>query len=131
MIKRNKKKEFEFKPNLNSYGSECAVFSFKDIQEDYYNNKNKSFNKDHFIRLFNKLRILSQMIWKDINVLPRENGTEIIDRSNLKVGLPQFMTEDIRILSIRFGSVERMIGYKLDNIFYILYLDVNCSIYSH
>lgn len=71
------------------------------------------------------------MIWKDINVLPRENGTEIIDRSNLKVGLPQFMTEDIRILSIRFGSVERMIGYKLDNIFYILYLDVNCSIYSH
>lgn len=81
--------------------------------------------------MFNKLRILSQMIWKDINVLPRENGTEIIDRSNLKVGLPQFMTEDIRILSIRFGSVERMIGYKLDNIFYILYLDVNCSIYSH
>lgn len=48
MIKRNKKKEFEFKPNLNSYGSECAVFSFKDIQEDYYNNKNKSFNKEFY-----------------------------------------------------------------------------------
>ena len=54
-----------------------------------------------------------------------------MENIKLKIQTPNFITDDIQLKSIRFGKIERMIGYKMDNVFYLLYIDIDGSCYSH
>ena len=83
---------------------------------------------EHFKTFLYKIETLSNLTWLDIIRLPRENGMENI---KLKIQTPNFITDDIQLKSIRFGKLERMIGYKMDNVFYLLYIDIDGSCYSH
>ena len=75
----------------------------------------------------------SQMTWRQIIQAPRHGlGSERIPRRAIKVGVPRAITEDVsEFLSMRFHSNAPMVGFRIGQIFYIVWLDRNYSIYDH
>ncbi len=104
------------------------IFSFELLQDGFNFKNRKKLQNEHFKTFLYKIETLSNLTWLDIIRLPRENGMENI---KLKIQTPNFITDDIQLKSIRFGKLERMIGYKMDNVFYLLYIDIDGSCYSH
>ena len=104
------------------------IFSFEFLQDGFNFKNRKKLQNEHFKTFLYKIETLSNLTWLDIIRLPRENGMENI---KLKIQTPNFITDDIQLKSIRFGKLERMIGYKMDNVFYLLYIDIDGSCYSN
>lgn len=89
-------------------------------------------DSDDQAALSRKLFQLSQMKWRDIRHAPKHGlGSEIIDRSSLKVPLPTSVTEDTTILAIRFSGMKPMVGYREGRVFYIILLDHQFTAYRH
>ena len=122
------KKNFTIKSECIDYNSMHPIFSFEHLQKDFNFKKRTELQEKHFKTFLYKIETLSTLTWIDIIKLPRENGMEKI---TLSIDLPKFITDDIKLQSIRFGQIERIIGYKINNIFYILYIDVNGKTYKH
>lgn len=58
-------------------------------------------------------------------------GSETISRDALKVALPPCVTDDATILAFRFKGKAPMVGFKLEGVFYILWLDRAFDVYDH
>lgn len=75
---------------------------------------------------------VSQLTWQEINQAPRHGlGTEIIDRLAIKDRLPGCITEDTNILALRFHGKAPMVGFRLAEVFYIVWLDRAFQLYDH
>ncbi len=84
------------------------------------------------ISLLKKLRILSQITWKEIaGGAKHALGYELIPQSDLNVSLPSHITPDTPILALRFSGKKPMLGYKEGAVFYILLIDKDFSAYNH
>lgn len=71
--------------------------------------------------------------WSDIKKLDRHAlGFEKIDKSSIKAPLPRFITEDMdHFLAFRFNGMKPMIGYRKQNIFFVLWFDKDFTLYAH
>jgi hypothetical protein len=59
-------------------------------------------------------------------------GYEKIAVTSLLVTPPKFITEDqSNVLVFRFNGLKPMVGYRVRNIFYVLWFDHNFSVYPH
>lgn len=109
------------------------VFSFRDLQRDY--DFEQACCDDQVRRdLLSSLRRLSRTTWDDLKTRDKKSGgSELINRSEIKASLPSFITDDYeKFIVIRFNSQNsRLIGYRQDNIFYILFIDVSLTLYDH
>ncbi len=56
-------------------------------------------------------------------------GTETIARDSIIPAIPSYITDDIRLLSWRFGGGARMIGYREDQVFHLVWVDPNHGVY--
>lgn len=82
--------------------------------------------------MLDRLRILGKLTWKEIRQEHKHRyGTETIDRDSLKVGIPQFVTEDIRLIAFRAYDLVAMVGYKSERVFYVLWIDREFRLYNH
>ena len=77
------------------------------------------------------LDIRSQMTWLDLTLAPREGlGREKIPRGSIRPAIPTKITPDVEhFLSFRFGDDARVIGYRTDEVFHIVWLDPNHDVY--
>lgn len=57
-------------------------------------------------------------------------GTETISRESINPAIPRHVTPDVRILSWRFGGGARIIGYREDQVFHIVWVDPNHNVYE-
>ena len=109
------------------------VFSFRDLQRDY--DFEQACCDDQVRRdLLSSLRRLSRTTWDDLRTRDKKSGgSELINKSEIKASLPSFITDDYeKFIVIRFNSQNsRLIGYRQDNIFYILFIDVSLTLYDH
>ncbi len=81
--------------------------------------------------LADKLQELSQLTWSQIVQAPRTGmGTETIARDSVVPAIPPSVTPDVRLLSWRFGGGSRIIGYREDQVFHVVWVDPNHSVYA-
>ena len=79
-----------------------------------------------------KVRILTGMLWTEINGLPRHGlGFEQISRKSMKVPVPGHLTDDVNIIAFRFNAKKPMIGYRDGPVFYVLWFDRVFDCYDH
>lgn len=73
------------------------------------------------------------MLWTEIKKAHKHGlGMEKIYRGNIRGSIPKFITEDMEhFLAFRFSGLKPMVGYREKNIFYILWLDNNYTLYDH
>jgi len=59
-------------------------------------------------------------------------GAEKIARNSIKARIPQHITEDINFfISLRFSGKAPMVGYRIKDIFRIIWLDAKFTLYKH
>ena len=73
------------------------------------------------------------MTWTDIIVGGHNRiGTHTIKRRDIRKDVPAHLTEDREILAFSFGQgVQRVIGYRLESAFVIVWLDPRGEVYRH
>lgn len=79
-----------------------------------------------------RLREMSQLTWQQIQNSPRHGqGCEIIDRASIRVPIPENITDDVKIIAFRCIGKAPMVGYRADEVFFVVWIDMNFSLYNH
>lgn len=88
--------------------------------------------KDQKAALADRLHELSQLTWQQIMQADRhKQGCETIDRNAIKASIPACITEDVKILAFRFSGLAPMVGFRRNEVFFIVWLDRGFSLYNH
>jgi hypothetical protein len=76
---------------------------------------------------------ISQMTWQEIQNASRHGlGSETISRKSIKQdSILKSTPDDARILAIRYNAKKPVIGYRDGEIFHVICLDHNFSVYQH
>lgn len=146
MSKKKKKENDRLAEKLVSLGKEYRLpqlqqpkddndylsVSFQYLQKEY-NLDRRNLTKDNKIQLLKKLALITQMTWTELILKDKKHGFEILDKKVLNKNIPTIITEDLRdIYILRFASQDcRLVGIRQDNIFQILYIDPDLSLYKH
>jgi len=105
------------------------LFSFERIQASY---PLQHCTKDEKASLVDKLYQLSQLSWAEIKQQNRHKlGFEKISQDSIKTGIPAFITPDVCLIAFRFSGLKPMVGYRHEQVFYILWLDREFKLYDH
>ena len=139
--KRNRDLAQRFRDSGNEYyapqlqkvsdDNDAIVFSFQFLQNEYGLDR-KSLTKDNKIQLLKKLVAVSKTTWNALVLKPKSSGFELLDKSAVSP-LPPVVTDDIQKLYVlRFASQDcRLVGFRQDNVYHILYIDSDLSLYNH
>ena len=128
--KQNKSSRFTFSETPN-YNNMPPIFSLERIVGGKYcfssldNEGKKQFAESIFKR--------RNLDWGEIESLGRHKlGTEKILKKDIKGKIPKFVTEDMaHFLAFRFNGKKPMVGYREKNIFYVLWFDLDLTLYKH
>ncbi|OOF53560.1 hypothetical protein [Rodentibacter trehalosifermentans] len=107
------------------------VFSFHKIEKNYGLSNCEANEK---VALVETLHKLSQFTWQELRNNPRHGlGTEKIEHLAIKgCKVPDFIKEqNISLIAFRFNGKSPMVGYRENQIFHILWLDRNFTLYDH
>ncbi|MBT9096407.1 hypothetical protein KFZ76_01620 [Methylovulum psychrotolerans] len=87
-------------------------------------------DKKQFAESLFKRRSLT---WEEIKKIDRHGlGTEKIARDAIKAPIPGFITDDVNdFLALRFSGLKPMVGFKKQDVFYILWFDHCFKLYNH
>jgi hypothetical protein len=78
------------------------------------------------------LRTLAQMTWAEIQSSGRRQlGHEIIRRDELRPGIGAHVPGDRVALAFRAGDDYRVIGYRTDDVLYVVAVDSDLTAYEH
>jgi len=89
-------------------------------------------DKEQKAALIETIHKLSELTWNQIYSSNRHaSGCEKISRDSIKVPIPKHIPEDANFIAFRFYGMAPMIGYRDETIFYIIWLDIHFSVYSH
>lgn len=85
------------------------------------------------VSLIERLVVLSGLTWLQMHSSHvHAYGVEKINRKQIHVALPSVVTDDISLIAIRFtGNNKPMLGFRSNNIFHILFLDHDFTLYDH
>lgn len=82
--------------------------------------------------LIERLHKLSQLTWQKIMQADKHGqGCEVIPRHSIKTSIPACITEDINVLAFRFKAKAPMVGFRHDEVFFIVWLDRAFTLYKH
>jgi hypothetical protein len=112
-----------------SYEGEHPLFSFRYLQAGFCI---RDCSKEQRAAFATRLKELSCLTWGQIRQSPRHGlGYEIIGRGSFKVGIPAHVTPETHLLAFRCFGKAPMVGYKVNDRLYVLWLDPNFKVYSH
>lgn len=117
--------------NPPNYDEEPILFSLEKVVGGKYcftalsNEDKKQFAENIYKR--------KDIKWRDIKNLPKQGlGTEKIPKNQIKGSIPSYITEDMNdFLVFRFNGKKPMVGYREKNIFYVLWFDLDFTLYKH
>ncbi|MBR9882311.1 MAG: hypothetical protein GYB21_01035 [Oceanospirillales bacterium] len=107
------------------------IFSLQRIQSgDYCFSCLDQEHKASFAEAIFKRKILT---WAEINNAHRHGlGFEKISKKSIKTSIPPFITEDQdHFLAFRYHGKNPLVGYRIGQIFYVLWFDHNFTLYDH
>ena len=128
--KRMKKLESKHLPLGEKKGTNHLVpaFCFKELQATYDVDK---CTKDEQIKLIKSIVKRKSMTWHQITLADKHGlGTESI--THFSINIPKQFT-DLTFLAFRLGGDRKstFIGYRRDQIFYIVWVDPKGKVYKH
>ena len=126
--KNNSKFTASDEPNYNEMP---PIFSLERIQNTKY--CFTKLNKDMQAAFATSIYKRRDITWKQIAQEGRHGlGYEKIAKDSIDPPLPRFITEDINsFMAFRFSGKKPMVGYRQKNIFYILWFDLDFTLYDH
>ena len=73
------------------------------------------------------------LTWAEIKQVGRHGlGFEKINKKIIRPSIPPFITEEIdSFLAFRFSGKKPMLGYRVKNVFYVLWFDHDYTVYDH
>jgi len=84
------------------------------------------------VSLIQKLYELSQLTWNQIFSTNRHGlGLELIPYEQIRGRMPNHITGDQKFIAIRFHQLKPVVGYRIDRVFHIVWLDYNMTLYNH
>lgn len=107
------------------------VFSFDSLVEGF---GFKQMNQNSVKSLYSRLKLMSKQKWGAYKLTPHEKGgPEGIPIKQINVPLPEVITPEIdKLTSIRFDGIDkRIIGLRDKQVFRIIYIDSDLSVYKH
>ena len=105
------------------------IFSLRYLDPEYCVTK---CIKDDQAQFAVKMYRLSQLTWCQINSQHRHGlGSEKIARDSIKRPIPKSITNEVNFIAFRFSGKKAMVGYRDGTIFYVIWLDRNCTLYDH
>lgn len=88
--------------------------------------------RDERSALAETLRKLSSLTWRELRAAPRHGlGYEKIGRSSFQAPIPPAITEDVELLAFRFNGKAPIVGYRLDRVFHVVWVDRAFDVYKH
>jgi hypothetical protein len=88
--------------------------------------------KDERAALADTLRLLSSMTWSELRHAPRKGrGYEKIARNSFNAHIPDAITQDVDLLSFRFCGNAPIVGYRMDRVFHVVWVDRAFDVYNH
>lgn len=110
---------------------ECILFSLERLQGGSY--CLSSLDRDDKACFADAIFKRKNFCWKELKGQNRHAlGFEKIATDAIQAPIPSFITEDNRnLLAFRFSGKKPMVGYRLRNIFYILWFDAKFELYKH
>ncbi|MDO4271549.1 MAG: hypothetical protein Q4C83_01005 [Candidatus Saccharibacteria bacterium] len=111
---------------------DSVAYSFNHLQKKY-DLDNKSLSNEAKIQLLAKIVKTTQQSWTQLILSGKGNGGIETIKRDIISNLPSCVTKDIQKLCVlRFASQKcRLIGFRRGNIFNVLYIDSNLSLYKH
>jgi len=117
--------------HLPNYDKKPLVFSLERLQSgSYCLSKLEKDDRAAFADSIFKRRLMTyvQLISEQRHGL----GTEKIAKHSIKASIPKFITDDFNyFIAFRFNGKKSMVGYKVNNVFYVLWFDHDFSLYDH
>lgn len=115
-------------PPIDS-GREPPAFCFRYAARGY---KILDCNRDQKAALSVTLHQLTERTWNELISIGRhKRGCEKITRGQLKIPVPEHITEEVSLWAFRFCGMAPIIGYRSGRIFHIICIDPSLSAYDH
>lgn len=112
-----------------STNKETPLFGLQYLDSTY---SLKACTKDEKAAFGDTLDKLSKLSWGELLTAPRNgSGYEIIPQYQIRASIPNHVTSDIKLLAFRFCGQAPMVGYRVDRVFYVLWLDRDFTLYDH
>lgn len=114
------------------YDAKHPIFSFEKMQ-DRSGHSVSCCDREDLYHLLKRIYMLNRLPWRDIRQASRKGyGVEKIARSAIKYAVPTTVTDDNDYFhALHYSGKKRFIGYKVQQVFYILWIDHNFSVYDH
>ena len=75
---------------------------------------------------------MSKLTWNELRQAHRHGiGSEKIERTAIKRPIPSHITEDVALLAFRFSGKKSMVGYRMKEMFHIIWFDRDFTLYDH
>ena len=114
-----------------NYGLKPVLFSLEKVQSgkfgfDQLDRDDKGFFSEAMFKR-------KDLTWNEIQQNGRHSlGMEKINRSSIRTGIPNFITEDVSSFqAFRFKAKAPMVGYREKDVFFVLWFDPTFELYKH
>jgi len=114
-----------------NYDERPPVFSLERLQKGRY--CLQSMDVDGKSSFADSIFRRKNTTWKDIKKADKHGlGFEKIAKNSIKAAKPACITEDLDdYLSFRFSGKKPMVGYRKQDVFYVLWFDHDFTLYKH
>lgn len=115
------------------YDSKPPVFSLEKVQQQVEKYGFPSLDKEKKAFFSDAIYKRSKLSWSELKSAPRHGlGFEKISKTSIKAPIPCFITDEVKyFLAFRFTGKNPMVGYRIKNIFYVLWFDSDFTLYDH
>ncbi len=121
-------------PEILSEKIDYPVFCFRHLHSDCGIEQCLRADNSFVKQFLKKIDLISKLSWYDIQFSDRRgHGTEKIPRSAIRKSVPSSITADVKdFLSFYFnGDRGRIIGYRNQFLFHIVFIDTDLEVYNH
>lgn len=118
-------------PQIENYDTKPPIFSLERVQVGPY--CFSSLQQDDKAKFAEAIFKRKSMTWAEVIHAPRQGlGIEKIRKETIKAALPSNIKDDVKqFLSLRYSGNKAMVGYRIRDIFYVLWFDHNFTLYDH
>ena len=108
---------------------EHPIFCLHYLDKDYCLTK---CNQEERAAFASTIRVLSTYSWNQIITNRIQDYEKLTDKSKIKNGhIPASVPKDASIIGFRFSGKKRMVGYRKDCVFHIIWFDIKFKLYDH
>ena len=114
-----------------NYDQRAPIFSLERVQAGGF--CFSSLDQEHKAQFAESMFKRKSLPWAKVKTLDRHGlGLEKIAKTSIKAALPPFITEDNEdLIALRFHGKKPMVGYRVRDVFYVLWFDHNFTLYNH